>query len=88
MSYPNYDKYNQYITCCKPIGTTGATGPAGPIGPIGPVGPQGVTGQIALKVKLVHKGQPEQMEILEARHLNIYLILQLVRQTLHLVIYD
>ena len=28
MSYNNYSKYNQYKTCCKPIGTTGATGPA------------------------------------------------------------
>jgi hypothetical protein len=44
MSYPNYDKYNQYVTCCKPIGINGATGPAGPAGPIGPVGPRGATG--------------------------------------------
>jgi hypothetical protein len=48
MSYPNYNKYNQYVTCCKPIGSTGppgATGPVGPIGPVGPSdGPQGATG--------------------------------------------
>ena len=44
MSYPNYKKYNQYVTCCKPIGDTGAQGATGPVGPMGPVGPQGPTG--------------------------------------------
>ena len=45
MSYNNYGKYNQYVTCCKPIGINGETGPPGPIGPIGPVGPTGPQGQ-------------------------------------------
>ena len=44
MSYPNYKKYNQYITCCKPIGDTGAQGATGNTGPMGPIGPQGATG--------------------------------------------
>ena len=37
MSYPNYNKYNQYVTCCKPIGSTGPSGATGPVGPIAPV---------------------------------------------------
>ena len=41
MSYPNYNKYNQYVTCCKPIGSTGATGAIGPQGATGATGPQG-----------------------------------------------
>ena len=44
MSYPNYKKYNQYITCCKPIGDTGAQGANGNTGPMGPIGPQGLQG--------------------------------------------
>ena len=44
MSYPNYKKYNQYITCCKPIGDTGAQGAKGDTGPMGPIGPQGLQG--------------------------------------------
>ena len=44
MSYPNYKKYNQYVTCCKPIGAQGSAGTPGPIGPPGPLGPQGLQG--------------------------------------------
>ena len=44
MSYPNYNKFNQYVTCCKPIGAQGSSGAPGPVGPIGPVGPQCITG--------------------------------------------
>ena len=48
MSYPNYKKYNQYVTCCKPIGAQGAQGAqgaSGAIGPVGPIGPQGSEGK-------------------------------------------
>jgi len=44
MSYSNYKKYNQYISCCKPIGATGPAGASGTIGPVGPVGPKGDKG--------------------------------------------
>lgn len=48
MSYSNYESYNQWLNCCKPVGLNGATGPTGPrglIGPAGgPTGPQGSTG--------------------------------------------
>ena len=44
MSYNNYKKYNQYITCCKPIGGTGPTGPQGQKGGVGPIGPTGIPG--------------------------------------------
>ena len=44
MSYPTYNKFNQYVTCCKPIGSQGSTGAPGQVGPIGPTGPQGLTG--------------------------------------------
>ena len=44
MSYSNYKKYNQYITCCKPIGGTGPTGPQGQKGGVGPIGPTGIPG--------------------------------------------
>lgn len=51
MSYQNYNDYNKYLTCCKPIGLNGATGPTGPkgqLGPIGPTGPNGISGTVIL----------------------------------------
>ena len=51
MSYANYDLYNQYLNCCKPVGLNGPTGPTGPrglLGPIGPTGPNGTAGEIIL----------------------------------------
>ena len=39
--YIFYNKYNQYVTCCKPIGAQGAQGDTGATGPIGPIGPSG-----------------------------------------------
>ena len=45
MAYPNYENYNQWLNCCKPVGLNGATGPTGPRGLIGPAGgPTGPTG--------------------------------------------
>jgi hypothetical protein len=41
MAYPNYQSYNQYLNCCKPVGLNGATGPTGPRGLVGPIGPTG-----------------------------------------------
>ena len=41
MSYNDYKKYNQYLTCCKPT--------PGPDGPQGPQGPQGVPGKNGAK---------------------------------------
>ena len=54
MSYPDYNSYNKWINCCKPIGLNGATGPTGPrglLGPngiTGPTGPNGASGELIL----------------------------------------
>ena len=56
MSYSNYKKYNQYITCCKPIGSTGPEGPRGPRGFQGVSGPTGTTGASGTKGDTGPKG--------------------------------
>jgi hypothetical protein len=65
MSYPNYKKYNQYVTCCKPIGALDRSDH------------RDYKVRKVIKEhreKKAHKEKKEKMVILEEQHLIIHLI--------------